>query len=802
MLHGMEIDNDFIKIRNNKKKLKASLRSKKFIDNNTFNWITGRIRFLKIKKTYETIDKDPVSLQWVVDYLKKKEKLCNKLKIIINQPCQKVINSAEKELVFSLIASIGAIKNMYDLFTGTESKKNIEKILPTTRYETPYKKLKTIFPWLIKDNNGNNLFLWGLNNLSLKTIDYIVRYYPDLVFSKNNHHETALHVATKERNIGLVYILTKDSRIYKIDVDAQENKFGKTALHIACFDLNVKIVHRLLQCGAQIKFDYHEQTVLDVFFDRPLTKESIEIIQMILKKYPNTKAENSKNIFAQFILTHIKSAPKDMSTEKLLYDIKNLLEQKRKEQQLEAKIKKIKKECKPLEQKIKKQKLKEEEEEQKKQKNTTKKVITDGNTKPACPLRSPNKKPNEWFKAIAGGLKKCEKYIELHSIDKSDSIFNEQNSNQETPLCVAVKKNKLEVFKLLLKYGDNSEQKLHMHFLSKPHINLITPSGTLTTHSGCKWVSILEYIILSKRLNENQKYSFSKSLFNFNNDFLKENNNNNISLISSVSQEYNGLVKLLLEHGAEVNGKNKNGQVPIHYININCSDFKMIDLLMEYGADINIKMKNEKSLLFNVVEEICNLDKKTTDDINSNVLCIMSALILHGATCKKGKIYFNGTEVDFTSSDQVKKMKNTLRLAGDKIYGISSYSNQQYDLCTDFRYVFLTILLDTKDHVKMNEFLKDNKDIINTLDIITKVTEVKNCYPLDFAISKAFIAIENDENNEDEMRMIETLLTNGITKSNIFPDEDFIENIASELKKGTSELKLYKNEKKWIISVN
>ena len=73
---------------------------------------------------------------------------------------------------------------------------------------------------------------------------------------------------------------------------------------------------------------------------------------------------------------------------------------------------------------------------------------------------------------------------------------------------------------------------------------------------------------------------------------------------------HTGMSKLLIEKGADVNGKNKHGKTPLHYAAGN-GNAAVAELLIEKGADVNAKDKDGKTPLAIAIkaghEEVANL---------------------------------------------------------------------------------------------------------------------------------------------------------------------------------------------------
>jgi len=105
-------------------------------------------------------------------------------------------------------------------------------------------------------------------------------------------------------------------------------------------------------------------------------------------------------------------------------------------------------------------------------------------------------------------------------------------------------------------------------------------------------------------------------------------------LINAVSAGKLGIVRLLLENGANVNVKGYDGQTPL-YTAVQRQNKKMVEFLLHFHADVNLTGKYDKTPLFCAVNDHSNdnysLKNILTKEQKENKLEIIRLLLEKGA---------------------------------------------------------------------------------------------------------------------------------------------------------------------------
>ncbi|WP_232473682.1 ankyrin repeat domain-containing protein [Brachyspira murdochii] len=96
----------------------------------------------------------------------------------------------------------------------------------------------------IKDDNGNNSFLWACGVGNVEVIKMLVEFYPDLVNSLNVYGSNGLHIAAGSNNVEVFEYLVND---LGIDVNST-NEYGNRVLYYAEKD---ETIEKLKELGAK-----------------------------------------------------------------------------------------------------------------------------------------------------------------------------------------------------------------------------------------------------------------------------------------------------------------------------------------------------------------------------------------------------------------------------------------------------------------------------------------------------------------------------------------------------------------------
>jgi ankyrin repeat protein len=181
-------------------------------------------------------------------------------------------------------------------------------------------------------------------------------------------------------------------------------------------------------------------------------------------------------------------------------------------------------------------------------------------------------------------------------IQKDKSLMDIKNYHYETPLAVAIQKNKIEYVELLLKSGANPNPNnsleyspIHLAFINKNFkiVNLLIKYNIDIIHLLTCYIYFQKYEEMVFVINNNNKYLINK----------KDNNNRTPLVNASFSNNLN-MVKFLLENGAISN------EDALYYA-VHNQNYGMIELLAKYGAkynntilDIANKTFNRKIIMF------------------------------------------------------------------------------------------------------------------------------------------------------------------------------------------------------------
>jgi hypothetical protein len=174
-------------------------------------------------------------------------------------------------------------------------------------------------------------------------------------------------------------------------------------------------------------------------------------------------------------------------------------------------------------------------------------------------------------------------------IQKDKSLMDIKNSHYDTPLAVAIQKNKIEYVELLLKSGANPSpdksleySPIHLAFKNKNFkiVNLLIKYNIDMLHLLTCYIYFEKYEEMVFVINNN-KYLINK----------KDNNNRTPLVNASFSNNLN-MVKFLLENGAISN------EDALYYAVYN-QNYDMIELLAKYGAKYNNNILDMANKTFN-----------------------------------------------------------------------------------------------------------------------------------------------------------------------------------------------------------
>ncbi|MDR1485491.1 MAG: ankyrin repeat domain-containing protein [Planctomycetaceae bacterium] len=176
-------------------------------------------------------------------------------------------------------------------------------------------------------------------------------------------------------------------------------------------------------------------------------------------------------------------------------------------------------------------------------------------------------------------------------IEKDSASVNAKDTSGETPLFAAIRAKNFDVVKLLVDSGANINVS-NTHYGHTPLM--------LAVSFQCD-IEVIKYLI-DKGADVNAKDKDGQDVL-----FLELNK-------SGSSQRYTDpkIVKLLVDSKVKLNEQDKNGLTPIVFLltryNFRRETRELTRYLIEHGADVNIKDKNNLSLLQLLVQRECSLD--------------------------------------------------------------------------------------------------------------------------------------------------------------------------------------------------
>jgi ankyrin repeat protein len=214
------------------------------------------------------------------------------------------------------------------------------------------------------------------------------------------------------------------------------------------------------------------------------------------------------------------------------------------------------------------------------------------------------------------------------------AAMNSRDVDKDTPLHLAILRNRLELSEILLEHGadaraENNNGQTPLHILSESDnikdggdifnlVPLLLKHGAAMNSRDKYGNTPLHLAIIRNRLE------LTEILLEHGADAGAENNNGQTPLHilpeSDITDWGNilNLVLLLLKRGAEVNSLNKKGKTPLHGA-IQHSRFKLAEILLEHGADAGAENNNGQTPLHILSES----DINDGDDILNPVLLLL-----------------------------------------------------------------------------------------------------------------------------------------------------------------------------------
>jgi ankyrin repeat protein len=169
-----------------------------------------------------------------------------------------------------------------------------------------------------------------------------------------------------------------------------------------------------------------------------------------------------------------------------------------------------------------------------------------------------NKKENALYICTEQGNPKCVRILLEHGANPN--IHGENL----VPLQVAIKNSYVDITKLLIKYGADTNIKDKKDKLC---------SLGCTIRCSIEYHSEIMESLLKNGANPNNLYANNNSILSY--------------YCNEYSDKYIDSIKLLLQYGANVNQKNKEGSTSIMFASVK-GNTKCIDTLLKYGANLYI----------------------------------------------------------------------------------------------------------------------------------------------------------------------------------------------------------------------
>ena len=230
--------------------------------------------------------------------------------------------------------------------------------------------------------------------------------------------------------------------------------------------------------------------------------------------------------------------------------------------------------------------------------------------------------------------------------DRKDDMFkfllenvktiNHVNEELVSPLSKAIKHNNIDMVELLLQNGADFNQTYALSYVIREFY-----SYQENRVNDAMWDYVVSYLQKHKLSAEAETDAFIQILLNTDNELKQKLAPLNLQpdystlaakkgLILAANRHNYELMKDLVEHGVDVNYRDKNGRTALFWLAKDTSprneDIEAVRYLLNHGSDANIKDKQGKTAFDNCAYAICKLNPNGVRRFNTDDKTIVPSL--------------------------------------------------------------------------------------------------------------------------------------------------------------------------------